>query len=233
MKKIMGIVILVLLLVWVVPWSRMNWGKVTFQNPEVVSVSGEAKSQQKNEIASFSAGVMATNMDKNKAIEEVNTKINDLIKTVKEFGIGAEDIKTQNLSYYQEQKGGLNPGQWQVNNTIEITLREAAKASELTDLLAKTGANNVYGPNFRIDDTNQVEKALYEVAMNDAREKAESLAKASGRKLGKVLSVSDGGTVSNYPMYASKLDSAGFGGAATEPGSSTVYKTINVVFELK
>ena len=85
MKKIMGIVILVLLLVWVVPWSRMNWGKVTFQNPEVVSVSGEAKSQQKNEIASFSAGVMATNMDKNKAIEEVNTKINDLIKTVKEF----------------------------------------------------------------------------------------------------------------------------------------------------
>jgi len=232
MKKIIGTVVLVLILVWVVPWSRINWGKVTFQTPEVVSVSGEAKSQQKNEIASFSAGVMATNMDKNKAIEEVNTKINELIKSVKDFGISAEDIKTQNLSYYQEQRGSQNPGQWQVNNTIEIILREAAKASELTDLLAKTGANNVYGPNFRIDDTNQIEKGLYEIAMQDAREKAESMAKASGRKLGKVLSVSDGGTSTNYPMYL-KADSGMGGGAATEPGSSTVYKTINVVFELK
>jgi len=47
-----------------------------------------------------------------------------------------------------------------------------------------------------------------------------------------VLSVSDGGTSTNYPMYL-KADSGMGGGAATEPGSSTVYKTINVVFELK
>ena len=75
-------------------------------------------------------------------------------------------------------------------------------------------------------------KKNYEIAMQDAREKAESMAKASGRKLGKVLSVSDGGTSTNYPMYL-KADSGMGGGAATEPGRSTVYKTINVVFELK
>lgn len=232
MKKIYGITLLVLGLMWLIPWSRINWGKITLQAPEVVSVSGEAKSLQKNEVASFSAGVMVASMDKNKAIEEVNTKINDLIKTVKEFGISPGDIKTENLSYYQDQKGDLNPGQWRVNSTIEVTLREATKASELTDLLAKTGANSVYGPNFRIDDVNQSEKGLYEMAMKDAREKAESMARASGRKLGKVLSVGDGGINTNYPMYL-KSDSGLGGGAATEPGSSTVYKTINVVFELK
>jgi len=73
---------------------------------------------------------------------------------------------------------------------------------------------------------------LYDMAIKDAREKAESIAKASGRTLGKVISVNDGNTSSVYPMYAMK-DSAGGGGAVTEPGSTTVYKNLTVVFELK
>lgn len=232
MKKIIGTIVLVLLLVWIVPWSKINWGRITWQPSEVITVNGEAKTQERNQIASFSAGVMVQNMDKKEAIAEVNTKINDLIKSVKDFGIAEADIKTQSISYYQEPKGGQNPGQWQVSNTIEIILRSVDKATELTDLLSKSGANNVYGPSFGMDDTNKIEKSLYEAAMVDAKEKAESIAKASGRKLGKVLSVSDGGTTNNYPIYAAKLDS-GMGGAATETGSTTVYKSLTVVFELK
>lgn len=233
MKKIIGTVILVLILVLVIPWSRVNWGRITWQTPEIVTVTGEGKSQEKNQKASFSAGVMVQNMDKNKAISEVNTKMESLVKALKDFGIKESDIKTQNLSYYQEPKGGQNPGMWQVNNSVEIILREIDKANALTDLISSSGANNVYGPNFSMDDTNQVEKSLYDMAIKDAKDKAESIANASGRKLGKILSVNDGGTTTNYPMYAIKTDSGMGGGAATEPGSTTVYKNLTVIFELK
>lgn len=233
MKKIIGTVILVLILVLVIPWSRVNWGRITWQTPEVVTVSGEGKSQEKNQKASFSAGVMVQNMDKNKAISEVNTKMESLVKALKDFGIKDVDIKTQNLSYYQEPRGGQNPGMWQVNSSVEIVLREIDKANALTDLISSSGANNVYGPNFSMDDTNLIEKGLYEAAIKDAKDKAESIAMASGRKLGKILSVTDGGTTTNYPMYAIKADSGMGGGAATEPGSTTVYKNLTVVFELK
>jgi len=233
MNKIIWTVILVLILAWIVPWGRINWGRITWQQAEVVTVIGEAKSQEKNQIANFSAGVMAQNMDKNKAISEVNTKMDDLVKSIKDFGISEADIKTQSLSYYQEPKGGQNPGQWQVNNTIEIILRDINKASDLADLLAKSGANNVYGPNFSMDDTNTAEKSLYDVAIKDAKDKAESIATASGRKLGKVISVTDGGSIGGvYPMSA-KLDSGMGGGAVTQPGSTTVYKNLTVTFELK
>lgn len=233
MKKIIGTVVLVLILAWIVPWSKINWGRITWQQAEVVTVTGEAKSQEKNQIANFSAGVMAQEMNKNKAITEVNTKMNDLVKAVKDFGIKEPDIKTQSLSYYQEPKGGQNPGQWQVNNTIEIVLKDISKASDLTDLLAKSGANNVYGPNFSMEDTNTAEKSLYDAAIKDAKDKAESIATASGRKLGKVISVTDGGSIGGvYPMLA-KLDSGMGGGAVTEPGSTTVYKNLTVTFELK
>lgn len=232
MKKIIGIVVLVLILVWIVPWNKVNWGKITWQPSEVVTVTGEAKSQEKNQIANFSAGVMVQNMDKNKAMTEVNSKMDSLIKAVKDFGIKDADIRTQSLSYSQEAKGSLNPGRWQVNNTVEITLREIDKANALTDLISSSGANNVYGPNFSMDDTNQIEKGLYDMAIKDAREKAESIAKASGRTLGKVISVNDGATNSVYPMYAMKNSAAG-GGAVTEAGSTTVYKNLTVIFELR
>lgn len=232
MKKIIGTVVLVLILVWIVPWSRINWGRIIWQQAEVVTVNGEARSQEKNQLANYSAGVMAQNMDKNAAITEVNTKMEDLIKSVKDFGIKEADIKTQSLSYYQEPKGGQNPGQWQVNNTIEIILRDIDRASDLADLLVKSGANSVYGPNFMMDDTNEAEKGLYDAAIKDAKDKAESIARASGRTLGKILSVSDGaGSNVIYPMSA--RDGAGGGGMSVEPGSTTVYKNLTVTFELK
>jgi uncharacterized protein YggE len=233
MRKIIGTIVLVLLLVWIVPWNKISWGRVTFQPSETVTVVGEAKSQEKNQKASFSAGVTVQNMDKNKAITEVNTKMESLIKAVKDFGVKDVDIKTQNLSYYQEPKGGQNPGMWQVNNSVEIVLREIDKANALTDLISASGANNVYGPNYSMDDANQAGKGLYDMAIKDAKDKAESIATASGRKLGKVLSVNDGGTTSNYPMFALKTDSAIGGGAVSEPGSTTIYKSLTVVFELK
>lgn len=233
-------VILVLILVWVVPWSKVNWGRVTWQPAEVVTVNGEAKSQEKNQIASYTAGVEAVNDNKEEAVKEVNTKIEALVVALKEFGIKDADIKTQNMSIYQDEQSyydnGIQKsrkGQWRVNNSVEIILREIDKASALADLVTKSGANNVWGPNFSMDDTNEIEKGLYDMAIKDAKEKAESIAKASGRTLGKVLSVNDGGNTNGvYPMYAMK-DGAGSGGAITEPGSTTVYKNLTVVFELK
>ena len=241
MKKIIGTVVLVLILVLIVPWNRMNWGRLTWQTAEVVTVTGEAKSQEKNQIATYTAGVEAVNAVKEEAVSEVNSKVKALTKTIKDFGIKEADLKTQNMSIYQEEEGYLDngvrksrKGQWRVSTSLEIKLREIDRAAELMDLLSESGATNVWGPNFSMDDTNEAEKGLYEAAISDAREKAESIAKASGRKLGKILNVNDGGATSNiYPPMYSVRDTVGMGGAVAEPGSTTVYKNLTVIFELK
>jgi uncharacterized protein len=203
-------------------------------------VSGEAKTQQKNQIATFTAGVDAVNDSKDVAVKEVNTKMESLTIAAKNFGISPADIKTQNLSYYQSEEAywdngvqKTRKGQWRVSNSIEITLREIDKASVMADMLASSGANNVYGPNFQFDDTSKIENTLFDEAIKNAKEKAEIIAKSSGRVLGKVMSVSEGASSSNvYPMYASK-GAEGGGGAPVEVGSGTVSKSVTVVFELK
>ena len=237
-NKAVTVLVLVIIAAFVLPWRNINWGKLSFQG-ETVVVIGESETKQKNEVASFSAGVNVIKEKKEEAVDEVNKKINELIASIKDFGISSEDIKTQSMSVYQQQEPiyssagypGKN-GQWVVNNTIEITLRDVSKTQELVDLLNKSGANNVYGPNFRIDETSDTEKGLVDSAIADAREKAEIIAKAAGRKLGKVVNVSEGGGGISYPMYSLKADGLG-GGAAAEPGSSTISKTLTVTFELK
>jgi len=154
--------------------------------------------------------------------------------------VDPSDIQTQSMSVYQRQESYYDngvqkskPGQWDVNNTITVTLRNVNRASAMADLLTKSGATNVYGPNFQLDTSKKAEDSLMTEAIADAKIKAEAMAVASGTGLDKVISVSEGsaGGVS-YPLYA--MDGrGGGGGVAVEPGSTKISKTVTVVWSLK
>jgi uncharacterized protein YggE len=241
MKKIVIFKVIFVAMLWVgvfiIPWRLVNWGKIEILPASTITVSGEATLEEKSQIASFTAGITAINDDKETAASEVNQTMSEIISAVKNFGILEEDIQTRNLSVSQSQESFIEDerrkvelGQWRANNTIVITLRDVDKASALADLLSESGATNVYGPNFSLDDTQDSEVVLLEEAINNAREKANTIAKASGRKLGKIVTVSEGLQQSSGIFKG--LEMAG-GGTPIEPGTETVYKTVTVTFELR
>src|SRR3989344_432042 len=238
MQKIIAMVVFAFL-IGVGSLFLPSWGRFELKSPRTVTVVGEAKSQEKSQIAIFSAGVNAYNDDKNAAVNEVNKKDEAIITAVKEFGIAPGDIKTQSLNiyqnqeqYYEEGRQKFRPGQWNVGNSIEIKLQNVDQASGLTGLLTKSGANNIYGPNFTFDDTSEAATALFDAAIENAKEKAMKVAVASGATLGKVLSVTEAGASSQPVLYA-KMEGGGGGGAPIEPGSGTVSKSVTVTFELE
>jgi len=218
-----------------------SWGRIQFASPRTVTVVGEAKSQEKSQIAIFSAGVNAFNDDKNAAVSEVNKKVEAIIIAVKEFGVPAADIKTQSMNIYQNQeqyydaegRQKYRAGQWNVSNTIEIKLMDVDRASTLASILTKSGANNVYGPNFTFDDTSEQSTALLDAAYKNAQAKAEKVALSTGKKLGSVVSVTEAGASQQPVPYLRMEGGGGGGGGAVEPGSGTVMKTVTVTFELK
>lgn len=227
-----GVVVLILIIIaaFALPWKNISWGKIKLQE-ETVVVTGESETKQANEVASFSAGVNVIKEKKEEAGDEVNKKVKELVSSIKDFGIAEGDIQTQSVNVYEQQETDKSKkNRWVVNSTVEITLRDISKADALMDLLNKSGANNIYGPNFRIEDTKNTEKTLYESAMVDAKERAELIASSSGRKLGKVINVVEGGS-SYSPIY--KALSSGVGGADLSPGTSTISKTLTVTFEFK
>lgn len=217
-------------------------GSVSLKPAQTITVTGEAKGDQANQKASFSAGVNATNADQKVATDEVKQKISAIITAVKAFGVEEKDIKTQNMSVYRmedpitlEGRQKFQPGDWRVDNTIEITLRDVAKAADLTQVLSENGATNIYGPNLTVDDSQDMKQQLFGKAMENAKAKASALAKASNRSVGKVLSVHEGGAANGvYPMFDRAAMGMGGGGAGpVEPGSTTITQNVTVVFELK
>lgn len=245
MKKflnLVGIIVILTALCLLIPWEHVNWGKISILPASTITVTGEAKQDLTSQIANFSAGVTATNIDKQTAVNEVNSAMEKIIKSVKDFGIDEKDIQTQQVSVYQTKEDRpeimIYPPRpsgkdvWQASNSISIKLRNIDQASALTDLLQQSNATNVYGPNYSLDDTTHAQADLLSKAIANAREKAQKIAVASKRKLGKIITVSEGGTVMPGPVFRS-MSVAESVPTPVEPGSETVYKSVTVTFELK
>lgn len=220
---------------YTIPWQNIFWGNLRTLPGKTIVVVGEAKDEQQNQIATYTAGANAVNDDKQTAMNEVNRKMDAIVQALIAYGIQSNDLKTQNLNvyqseetYYQEGVQKSRPGQWRVSNTVEIKLRDVARSQGLTDILTKSGATNIYGPNYSLDDTNATSNSLMSKALDNAKEKAALLAAASGRKLGPIVSVVEG-----YQPQVVNYGGGGGGGGGAQPGTNTVVKTLTVTFELQ
>ncbi len=246
---------------------KPHWGSLEMRPVSSITVSGQAKKDQVNQIASFTAGVESIEATKEEALSKANETMNQLISKVKQFGIKEEDIKTEQTTVYQETEYVTEPmppveiqavegstgvssmmyprpstkpqkGSWRANNSVSIKLRDAKQAETLLAILNESGANSVYGPNFSVDNAETLGDELLSAAVANAKQKASDIANANNQKVGKIISVTEGGNI--YPMYGA-YDSvmpmtAGMGksisNAELEPGSSSTSKTVTVTFEL-
>ena len=205
-----------------------------------VTVTGEAKMDTAPQVAGFNATVTVSDDSKDIAVSTVNKKMADLVSALKTFGIVDADIQTQSVVTYENQgtqiltypPTGVTQKKWTASNSVEIKLRDISKASALTDLLNNSGATGVSGPNFTVDNTKTYDAELLAKAVSDARVKAEEMAKAGGRRLGKMTSVSEFGATQPIP-YALETRVKDSVGSPIEPGTQTLYKTVTVTFELR
>lgn len=236
---IVAIIILCTLASFFVPWKKVNWGTISTQPARTVTVTGLAISKQKNQIATFTAGISVTKDNKQDATNEVNNKINAIVEAAKAFGIKTEDIKTQYISvyqnqeqYYEDNRQKTRPGQWNVSNSVSFVLRDVTRASSLTDVLSRAGATNINGPQFSMDETTDIENSLLGEAIANAKKKAELVAKGANMKLGAIINVVEGYTMTqSRPVYME--GGGGGGGGGMEAGTAAVEKTVTVMFELR
>ncbi len=233
------IVILVIIAKFVLPWHMINWGKISLQPAETITVTGTASSDEKTQIATFTAGATAVGGDAKQVREEVDTKLKTVVEKLKSFGIPDADIQTQSTSLYQEQESytqdgaqRMRPGQWRADNTIEIKLRDVTQADALLAVLNDGQLTNVYGPQVMFDDVSETQDALLADAVKDARTRADILAQAAGKKVVKVLSISESGASTPvYPMFDRAMGAGGGGGIM--PGTGEVSAGVTVVFEVR
>ena len=143
---------------------------------------------------------------------------------------GAREIATQWVSVYPfTNETGVIDG-YSASNSVSA-VSDVADAPGLIDAAAEAGANQISGPGLSSSNAEALYREALAKAVGDARLRAEVLAKATGRSLGAITTIVEGGA-SPQPLYReAALDSA-----ASTPivaGQQETTATISVTFSLR
>ena len=212
-----------------------------------ISVSAEGKVTATPDLATVSIGVLSQGTTAVDVKNQNNDKVNKVIAYIKQQGIADKDITTSQFSFYPQQdynNGTPKITGYQGNQSVTVKVHGVDKdqtvLGKILDGAVNNGANEINGVSLSVENPDVLQQQAQEVAIANAKVKAQALAKAAGLTLGKVVSVSETG--SNYPVpmpYA--MDSvSGFGGAAVksvapniQTGSQDITENMSVTFEVK
>ena len=202
----------------------------------VVSVTGEGKIVVTPDLAYIDLGVQTKNKDAQKAQQENATQMTAVIDAVKKAGIKAEDIKTTGYNIYQTYdytpNSEVRNEYYQVNNIVNIKIKDINAVGKIIDVATAAGANNVNSIRFTVSDDSKYYSEALKLAMANANTKASAIMSTFNKKPGLPLSVSEvsygGGVYYDYAPAKAMME-----GAATpiESGEITITATVNVGYD--
>ena len=252
-NKIIRILIIVLLAVGIssVVSNLSNQGLKGDKQVNTISFSGHGEIKAVPDIANINFTIRKeakTVKDAQDGVAQVEKKALDLLKT---SNIADKDIKTESVSFnpkYDYQYGSAIPCQYncppgksvitgyEAYESISVKIRNTDNAGKVIQGLGALGVTELNGPNFTVDNEDALKVQARKEAIDDAKGKAQVLAKDLGVRLGKITSFSEG---NNYPvpMYAKTMatDSAvgGSAPAVLPVGQNIISSDVTITYEIK
>ncbi len=190
---------------------------VNIPNQQVgIWVNGEGKVTVVPDLGILQLGVEAQANTVAAAQTQATTAMNAVIAALKANGVDEKDIQTQYFSINKvtrwDDKGytEIVIG-YRVSNTVTVKVRELEKTGIIIDAVAEAGGDltRINGISFTVDDTTAYEKEARDMAMADAKAKAEQLAALGGVNLGKPTYISESNYSYRTPTYYEARDAAG------------------------
>ena len=175
-----------------------------------VTVSGAGEVSVAPDVADVVLGVSITKPTVAAAQSAAATSMAAVVAALKKDGVVDKDITTVNLSLspVYDYSNGSAPrlvGQ-QYTNTVKVTVRDLKTVASVVDDAVAAGATTIQGISFRLNDPKTVQVQARQLAMSDARAKADALTSAAGVSVKGVASISE--TTTSTPLYYSgALDS--------------------------
>lgn len=192
------------------------------------------------DVAIISAGVVTRATTAGAAIQENSSRMDRVLAALKRAGVAERDVQTSSVNLnpeyrYQQDQAPQLVGYTATNN-VNIRFRDIRNSGKILDALVGEGANQINGPSLTVD---KPETALDEARANaiaNGRARAELYARALGKRVARVVSVSEGG--GGYPvpvpMYAAERDMAGQAPSTKiVPGEQKLQVSVSMVFDLQ
>jgi hypothetical protein len=212
-----------------------------------INVSSEAEVAATPDVAKFTFSIVTEGGKDVAEVQKENaSKSNAVVDSLIALGIEKEDIKTAysvdpRYQYFQCKDDGECPPRetvgYTATQTVTVKSRNFEKVGEVLNAAVESGANEISQLSYSIEDPTEVQNQAREIAIEKAKEKAESLAKAGDFKLGKLVAISDSEYGTNERMEYSMMDSAvstkAEGFVPTQPGTQDVKVSVTLTYRIK
>jgi uncharacterized protein YggE len=194
---------------------------------DTVSVTGTGVVTAVPDRAEISAGVETRASTAKAALAANGAAMQRVIAALRANGGTSVTTQTVSLSTAFDQNG--RPNGFVASNiaSAETTLDNAGA---LIDAAVAAGANAIYGPSLSRSDADALYRQALGKAVDDAQVRAEALAKAAGRSLGRVTAISEAGAA---PVPIAAKASAGQDSTPVVSGPQETTATVSVTYELR
>lgn len=208
---------------------------------ETISVTGEGRIRTAPDRATFSAGVESMAPTADEAVRQNNAKVAQVLAALKAAGAADREIKTTSFSLFPQQEYVENRRPriigYQAVNQVTVTRDDISSIGKFLQVAVDAGANNVSGLMLTVRDPQKGRAEGLRMAMEDAKAKATQLATIAGRRLGRVLAITEGAGVypPPRPMYgkAMAMEARASSDVPVETGSEEVTFTVSVIYAMQ
>ncbi|MCZ7401847.1 MAG: SIMPL domain-containing protein [Candidatus Methanoperedens sp.] len=204
----------------------------TLPGDRTISVSGTASISVIPDTASMSIGVITQAATSKEASDRNAVSMNAVISALKNLGLPDKEIQTSSISiqpvYNYTRDVPVIVG-YSASNNVLVTTKNLDRLSDIIDKSIASGANQVGGISFTVSEEKQKQifGELLSAAVNDAKSKADDLAKSLNVKIASVKTSSINEGTQIFPVMATLAEKAA---TPIQPGESKVTLSVQVTY---
>ncbi|OEJ41949.1 hypothetical protein AR457_05770 [Streptomyces agglomeratus] len=202
-----------------------------------VSVGGEGSASAAPDMATLAVAVESTQPTAKRALAAQSAAAEAVLGAVRKQGVADRDVQTESLSlnavYQHSDRAGSKLTGYQAGQSFSIRIRDLARTGAVVEAVtgAAGDAVRINGVTFDVADPAALRARAREAAHADARAKAVQYAQLSGRRLGRLVSITETGSGTHRPV---DVPGAAFqeGKMPVAPGEIRNEVAVTAVYEL-
>ncbi len=168
---------------------------------------------------------------------ENDASINTVIKFLRSQGLKDTDVQTEYINLNKNYDYNSKTYSYKANQSLTVRLKDINQYEAIISGLLNSGINRIDGVQFKSSKAATLRSEARVKAILDAKQRAETYAKAIGQSIGKAVQISEASANVPRPQlrnasFAMEASSDG-GGETIAPGELSIVVSISASFELK
>lgn len=189
-KIITGAIVIVAILFSTITFSKNNIAKANTTIKEVsqartITASGEGAIEAVPDVAYVNIGVITEGTELSKVQSDNAEKMTKVVESLAKLGINKEEIKTRNYNVNPKYEWNKDTGKssitgYTVSNALEVTINDTTITGSVLDEVVTNGSNSINSIRFGLKNETELYNQALELAVKDAKAKAEAMGKGLG-----------------------------------------------------